>query len=154
MKKIFAIFIVLLGVNMLAQEQSGPNFPAADEGWVKHEISLTKYDNEDDYKLELRFFENKEVDCNRHILLAQLEEGVLQGWGYNYFVLNPQNLENTNAMISTMMFCNEEPKMQKVYFNVTKLMDYNSKVPLVVYTPNNVNVEYSTWSKIKSEVSK
>lgn len=154
MRKIFSLMLIFIGVNMFAQEQVGPKFPAADEGWIKHEIALPAYENESEYKLELRFFENKEVDCNNHTLFGNLDEQVLDGWGYNFYVLKPKMFENTNAMISTMMFCEQAPTMKKVYFNIAQVMDYNSKVPLVVYTPSNVELEYSTWHKIKSEISK
>lgn len=154
MRQFFALLSAFLAVNMFAEGGIQPRFPGAAEGWTKHEITLPSYEDENDYKLELKFFENKEVDCNKNILFGTLENGVLDGWGYDFYTLKPQMMENANVMISTMMFCNEAPTMQKVYFNVTKIMDYNSKVPLVVYTPSNVELEYITWKKFKTELSK
>lgn len=117
-------------------------FPAAKEKTTRHVIFLPVLDNESDKKVELAIGKTLEVDCNRHNLMGQLEEKNLQGWGYTYY-----ELDKVTGPVSTMMACINPEKTKKfVTINTDKLYRYNSKLPIVVYTPDDVKVKYRIWS--------
>ncbi|MOA43304.1 Ecotin precursor [compost metagenome] len=47
-----------------------------------------------------------------------------------------------------MMACPEKTKTQKfvtAYLGDNSLLRYNSKLPIVVYTPENIDVKYRVW---------
>ena len=50
--------------------------------------------------------------------------------------------------VSTMMACpdgKKEKKFVTAYLGDNSLLRYNSKLPIVVYTPANVEVKYRVW---------
>ena len=80
-----------------------------------------------------------------------LESKSLSGWGYNYLVL-----AKLSEPASTMMACPDNTKTQK--FIAANLGDaamqrYNSRLPIVVYAPKDVEVKYRVW-KAEDTVSK
>ena len=118
-------------------------YPAAEKGQVRHAIFLPAVENEDNLKVELSMGKTMKVDCNRHMMGGTLESKDLQGWGYNYFVLT-----SVSQPASTMMACPDNtPKEAFVEIhNANRFERYNSKLPIVVYTPKDVEVRYRIWT--------
>ncbi|MBP6563702.1 MAG: serine protease inhibitor ecotin [Neisseriaceae bacterium] len=118
-------------------------YPKAQKGEVQHVIELPKKDNEDNFKVELQFGKTLKVDCNRHMMGGELTTKTAEGWGYDYYVLG-----NVGAVASTMMACpNQEKKDQFVPIaQANTLIRYNSKLPIVVYAPADVDVQYRVWT--------
>lgn len=119
-------------------------YPAAEKGLVRQVIYLPKLENEDNFKVELLIGKTLEVDCNRHMMGGKLVSKTLEGWGYDYLVL-----EQLSSPASTMMACPDQTKTKK--FIAANLGDqtverYNSKLPLVVYVPKDVEVKYRVWT--------
>ncbi|MBL5930156.1 serine protease inhibitor ecotin [Lelliottia amnigena] len=118
-------------------------WPQADKGMKRQVIQLPAQDDESGYKVELLIGQNLEVDCNQHRLGGKLESKTLEGWGYDYYVF-----DNVTSPVSTMMACPENTKTQKfvtAYLGDNSLLRYNSKLPIVVYTPENIDVKYRVW---------
>lgn len=118
-------------------------YPKAEKGMKRQVIQLTPEQDESTLKVELLIGQTLEVDCNQHRLGAQLESKNLEGWGYNYYVV-----DKIMAPVSTMMACPEGKKEKKfvtAYLGDTGMLRYNSKLPIVVYTPENVEVKYRIW---------
>ncbi|HPI48767.1 MAG TPA: serine protease inhibitor ecotin [Hyphomonadaceae bacterium] len=116
-------------------------FPAATAGQKRHVVSLPALQNEDEVKVELIVGQTKTIDCNRHSLGGELKEETLQGWGYTYF-----SLPSVAGGASTKIGCPPGSDRQAfVTLPGQTLVRYNSRLPIVLYTPDNVEVRYRLW---------
>lgn len=130
-------------ISKLPLEKVAP-YPQAEKGQTRQVIYLPKLEDEDHFKVELLIGKTLEVDCNQHMMGGELATKTLQGWGYSYLVL-----EHLSAPASTMMACQNQAKTQK--FIAANLGDraikrYNSKLPIVIYVPKDVEVKYRIWT--------
>lgn len=118
-------------------------YPQAEKGMKRQVIQLPAQEDESGYKVELLIGKTLEVDCNQHRLGGQLESKTLEGWGYDYYVF-----DKVTSPVSTMMACPDGKKEEKfvtAYLGDNSLLRYNSKLPIVVYTPDTVDVKYRIW---------
>lgn len=118
-------------------------YPKAESGMTRHVIELTKQQNENDFMVELVIGKTIKADCNRQWFMGDLDRKTLEGWGYDYY-----KLDEVKGPASTMMGCSESAKDR---FVTTQLGDdafvrYNSKLPIVVYAPKDMQVKYRIWS--------
>ena len=116
-------------------------FPAATAGQTRHVINLPAQSDEDGLKVELILGKTQTVDCNRQFFGGRLETRTAEGWGYDYYVLPALG----NAA-STLMGC--PPGSERQSFVTTQeqpLIRYNSRLPVVVYAPSDVEVRYRVW---------
>lgn len=118
-------------------------YPKAQKGEVQHVIQLPQKANEDNVKLELQFGKTLKVDCNKHMMGGELTTKTAEGWGYDYYVVS-----NVGAVASTMMACPGQEKTDQFVAipNANTMIRYNSKLPVVVYAPEGVEVQYRVWS--------
>lgn len=124
-------------------------FPAAQAGQTRHVIALPAHTNEDALKVELIVGKTQKVDCNQHRFGGALQERTAEGWGYNYYVL-----DSLGQGVSTMMAC--PPGSERDAFvrsSSETLVRYNSRVPLVVYTPQDVQVRYRVWRAGEEQIA-
>lgn len=118
-------------------------YPKAEKGMKRQVIQLTPQEDESTLKVELLIGQTLEVDCNHHRLGGELASKTLEGWGYDYYVF-----DKVTSPVSTMMACPDGKKEQKfvtAYLGDAGMVRYNSKLPIVVYTPANVEVKYRIW---------
>ena len=118
-------------------------YPQADKGMKRQVIQLPVQQDEANFKVELLIGKTLEVDCNQHRLGGQLESKTLEGWGYDYFVF-----DKVTSPVSTMMACPDGKKVEKFVtagLGDAGMLRYNSRLPVVVYTPDNVQVKYRIW---------
>ena len=118
-------------------------FPKSEKGMTRQVIQLPEQKDESAYKVELLIGKTLEVDCNHQRLGGELESKTLEGWGYDYYVF-----DKVSSPVSTMMACpdgKKEKKFVTAYLGDAGMLRYNSKLPIVVYTPDNVDVKYRVW---------
>lgn len=88
-----------------------------------------------------------EVDCNNQKLMGTIVEKDVKGFGYTYYVF-----ESNGQAISTLMFC-PDPKTEKFVSGETKLIDYNSKLPVVVFVPKGMELKSKIWKAGKEKAA-
>jgi ecotin len=119
-------------------------FPKAEAGFTRQVIHLPKQEQEDNFQVEILAGKTLEVDCNRQRLGGVLDEKNLEGWGYPFY-----RLEKVIGPMSTMMACPPGSQKKRAFVPVVGdgfMLRYNSKLPVVVYAPSDVEVRYRIWS--------
>ena len=147
MRKMYSIIALsLLAVALSAQ--AGDNmsaFPPPEEGMVRYVLRPPKQDDESAFKVELIVGKTVLVDeRNRYFFGGKIEEYTIQGWGFPRY-----NVSKLGPMAGTKMAI--DPNVPKVNRFITLggepyLIRYNSKLPIVVYAPEGVEIRYRTWS--------
>lgn len=119
-------------------------FPPAEEGMVRYVLQLPKEENESDFKVELIAGKTVRVDAaNRYFFGGRIEEETIQGWGFPRYLIR-----ELGPMAGTLMAI--EPDAPKVDRFITLagepyLIRYNSRLPVVVYAPEGVEIRYRVW---------
>ena len=116
-------------------------YPEANNETDRHIISLPKLENEANNKIELYIGKDMEVDCNQHTFTGDLIKKNVEGWGYSYF-----NFESDGTVMSTLMGCPDDSKHHAFVYYKSELINYNSRLPIVVFTNKNYKVKYKIWS--------
>ena len=120
-------------------------FPPAGEGMVRHVLQLLKQDDESAYKVELIVGRTIQVDeGNRYFFSGRIAEETIKGWGFPCYKVSA-----LGQMAGTLMAI--DPNAPKVNRFITLggepyLIRYNSRLPVVVYVPEGVEVRYRLWS--------
>ena len=118
-------------------------YPKAEKGMKRQVIQLTPEKDESTLKVELLIGQTLEVDCNQHRLGGELDSKTLEGWGYDYYVF-----DKVTSPVSTMMACPDGKKEKQFVMaglGDAGMLRYNSRLPIVVYTPANIDVKYRIW---------
>jgi len=140
--------LILFTVNEVQGQESKDNlkaYPAASEGMKRYVLHLEPQENEELFRVELQVGKTVELDeVNRYFFGGTLQEESVEGWGFTKFVL-----KEIGAMAGTLI--GVSPDAPKVARFITlggepRLLRYNSRLPVVVYVPEGVEVRYRIWS--------
>jgi len=119
-------------------------FPPADAGMNRYVINLPKLDDEDAARVQLIVGKTVSVDGqNRHFFGGKLEKETIKGWGFDRYILR-----KLGPMAGTLMAVDPEaPKVERfvAIAGEPQLIRYNSRLPVVVYVPDGVEVRYRIW---------
>lgn len=122
-------------------QEASKMFPAPKEGQIQHILTLNTLDNEADYMLEIQIGQTKMVDCNKHGLAGELKQLSVEGWGYNYY-----QVDSINEGPSTMMACFDKALTEQFLpIQGSLKIAYDSRLPKVIYLPENSQVRYRVW---------
>jgi ecotin len=148
MKKIPSTFAILNMLFMALSISAADNMKAyspAEVGIVRHVLQLPKQADEYAFKVELIVGKTVLVDAvNTYFFAGKIEEKSIEGWGFPRY-----DISKLGPMAGTLM--GVEPGAPKVNRFIAIggepfLIRYNSKLPVVVYAPEGVEVKYRVWS--------
>jgi ecotin len=119
-------------------------FPPAGEVMSRFVIMLPPRKEEELLKVQLLVGKTVKLDPqNRYFFGGKLETETIQGWGYDRYIL-----KSLGPMAGTLMAVDpNEPKVDRFITlgGEPELLRYNSRLPLVVYLPDGVEVRYRIW---------
>ena len=106
---------------------------------------MPKQDDESALKVELIVGKTVQADAhNRYFFGGRIETETIKGWGFPRYIVR-----KLGPMAGTLMAV--DPNAPKVSRFVTLggdpyLIRYNSRLPIVVYAPEGVEVRYRIWA--------
>jgi ecotin len=146
MKTAVALAVLLAAAIPRAYAAADPMqaFPPAEPGQVRHVIAVPPLASEADRHVELIVGKTVSTDArNRYFFGGRLERETIRGWGYDRYML-----KELGPMAGTLMAVDpNEPKVERFVplRGEPKLLRYNSRLPIVVYVPEGVEVRYRIW---------
>ncbi len=147
MARISAIALLLF-LFVLPASQAADNlqaFPPAAAGMMRHVLQLPPRADESEWKVELLVGQTVEIDAvNRYFFGGKIEAETIAGWGFQRYLVS-----ELGPLAGTRMAV--DPATPKVARFITLggepfLLRYNSRLPIVVYVPDGVEVRYRLWS--------
>jgi ecotin len=118
-------------------------FPPAEEGMTRHVIRLPKRKDEASFKVELIIGKPVKTDAvNSYFFGGTLEAENIPGWGFTRYILH-----QLGPMAGTMMAVDPNAPQVERFISVgtETILRYNSRLPFVVYVPQDVQVRYRLW---------
>jgi ecotin len=150
MKKVFFLNLMVfftsfqfIQAQMVHSKVDTSVFPAPKKGFTQFVIEVPFSSLEEDANKKIEIFVGKyqEVDtCNRHSLMGEFQTKDLQGWGYSYY-----EFQSKGDVMSTMMGCMDNQKVSKFISSQGLLLDYNGRMPIVLYVPEGMEVKYKIY---------
>jgi ecotin len=148
-----SLLLALLALPLLAVAAAAPGtagdpnmkaFPPAEAGMTRYVIALPAQADEFAFKVELVIGQTVKLEPgNRYFFGGTLETVNIEGWGFERYVLR-----KLGPMAGTLMAVDPStPKVDRFITlgGETQLLRYNSRLPIVVYVPNGVEVRYRVW---------
>lgn len=141
---ISSFFALMLAMPLAHAADNMKAFPPAEKGMTRHVLQLPAQSDESGYKVELIVGKEVETDeRNRYFFGGVIEEKNIEGWGYNRYVV-----PKLGPMAGTMMAIDPNAPKVKRFISISGgpyLIRYNSRLPVVVYVPQGVEVRYKIW---------
>jgi ecotin len=120
-------------------------FPPAEQGMIRYVLQLPHQADESAFQVELIVGKTVAVDDrNRYFFGGRIAEETIQGWGFPRYVVSPLGpLAGTRMAVDPTA-----PKVNRwiALGGEPFLIRYNSRLPVVVYAPEGVEVRYRIWS--------
>jgi ecotin len=147
MKKVYSI--AALGIFAAALSVHGGDnmkaFPPPDQGMVRYVLQLPKQADETAFKVELLVGKTVLVDQqNRYFFGGKIQQEIIKGWGFTRY-----DVSQLGPMAGTQMAIDPDAPKVKRFITLggePYLIRYNSRLPVVVYAPEGVEVRYRIWA--------
>lgn len=159
MKQTFKRMLTFIGLSAMLAQNNAANaaslapFPKAEPGFIRQVIHLPQKAEEHNFKVQVMAGKILEVDCNSASIYGNLTAVNLSGWGYLYY-----HLKQPSVPIPILKACPDRTTRKK-FVEVRGdgfLLGYNSRLPIVLYVPEDFEVRYRLWSastKVKTAVT-
>lgn len=138
-----ALLLALPALATEAEKNLKP-YPPAEDGMTRYVLMLPKEADEKGIKVELIVGKTVETDgVNRHFFSGALKRETVKGWGFGYYIL-----PKLGPMAGTLMAGRPGGAKVKSFVRLggePYTVRYNSRLPLVVYVPEGVEVRYRLW---------
>ncbi len=119
-------------------------FPKAEAGMKRFVIQLPHKERgeEDDFRVEIIVGKEVETDgVNQQNLGGNIEDKPLTGWGFTYY-----QVSKFGPTASTLMAVPPGTKPVRKFLSFSRMIRYNSRIPVVVYVPEDGQVRYRVWA--------
>ena len=147
MKKIWSIAVLLFFIAIISA-QAADNmkaFPPAEKGMVRYVLQLPRQDDESVFRVELIVGKTVLVDeVNKYFFGGKIEVETIKGWGFPRYIVS-----KLGPMAGTRIAVHPDtPKVRRFITlgGEPYLIRYNSRLPIVVYVPEGVEVRYRVWN--------
>lgn len=137
-----------LGMGLWAtapQAAPGLPYPPVQAGQQRWVVQLPARSHEEQYQVELVPVRRQMVDCNHYTMAGQLIEHPVEGYGYSYY-----RLEGKPEVSATLMGCPPRSQKMGLVRAASLQISYNSQLPVVVYLPQGVELQYRLWQAERS----
>ena len=139
-----AFLSLLISLPVSAAPDPLDAFPAPRAGMYRVVIQLPDKSREQqgNFKVELISGKNMLTDgVNQTRLGASFTTHNLKGWGYTFY-----EFQDSAATLSTMMAAPDGlPQVEQFVSGSPIMIRYNSRLPVVVYLPENHELRYRIW---------
>ena len=139
------LFLLLAPRPVSAADNNMKAFPPAAPGMVRHVLQLTEQTDESAFQVELIAGKTVEVDAVNHYFFGgKIEEQTIEGWGFPRY-----DIAGLGVMAGTLMAVDPDAPKVKRFITLggdPYLIRYNSRLPVVIYAPDGVEVRYRIWS--------
>ena len=147
MTKRCAVAVILIFITaVLAQAADNMKaFPPAKKGMERFVLQLPTKADESASRVELIVGKTVRIDEeNRYFFGGKIEAQIIEGWGYTRYTVS-----TLGPMGGTLIAV--DPSLPQIDRFVTLggesyLVRYNSRLPLVVYVPEDAEARYRIWS--------
>jgi ecotin len=144
--KILASAVMLLSASVAAAAADDLKaFPSAESGMVRYVLQLPEQPDESAYKVELIVGKTVLIDAqNQYFFGGRIEAEAIQGWGYTRYVV-----DKLGPMAGTLRAIDPDAPQVERFITLggqPLLVRYNSRLPIVVYVPEGVEVRYRLWA--------
>jgi ecotin len=143
-RNLSSLVFLLAAFNALAAVDNLKAFPPAEKGMTRFVLNLPEAPIEEDLKVEVLIGKTVKTDAvNRYFFGGQLQTKTVKGWGFDYLILR-----KLGPMAGTLMAPSPDSPQVERFITLggePRLHRYNSRLPLVVYVPEGVEVRYRLW---------
>ena len=140
-----AFFLLLATTITVCAADNLKAFPPPEKGIVRLVLQVPKQKDESEFKVELIVGKTVRVDEeNMYFFGGKIEKETIKGWGFTLYTVS-----KLGPMAGTLMAV--DPNAPKADRFITLggepfLIRYNSRLPVVVYVPEGVEVRYRIWN--------
>jgi ecotin len=139
-----AVLALILPATAAEEDKNMKAFPPAAAGMVRYVLPMPAEKDENSLKVELVIGKTVKVDAVNHYFFGgEVQTETVEGWGFDYHILR-----KLGPLAGTLIGVDPSaPKVERFIAvgGEPRLLRYNSRLPLVIYVPEGVEVRYRIW---------